>query len=155
MEKIHAPQCSPKHFTTGRKGKQALCQQRNRQIGVHTHMECYFSHNKEWTNAFTSNVDGPGDDHTEWKNSEDKKPMIPLMGRIWKSIQRTSFTKHKDSQTVITRTNFWSPKGKGGLGGGEAYIRRLEFTHTHSNILHVFYKQKTDKDLLCNTDNTL
>ena len=80
-------------------------------------------------------------------SQRDKKPMISLMGRISKSIQRATFTKHKDAHTLITRTNFWLPKGKGVLGEGRHTLGGWGL-HTHSNILHVFYKQMTDKDLL-------
>ena len=43
-----------------------------RQYGIHT--QCNITqHKKEWNNALCSNIDGPGDFHTQWGKSEKNK----------------------------------------------------------------------------------
>ena len=36
-------------------------------------MEYYLGIKKEWNNAICSNIDGPGDDHIKWSNSNREK----------------------------------------------------------------------------------
>ena len=40
---------------------------------VHICNGILLSHEKEWTNAIWSNMDGPRDGHTEWNKSKTKK----------------------------------------------------------------------------------
>ena len=74
-------------------------------------------------------------------SQRDKKPMISLMGRISKSIQRTSFTKPKDAHTLITRTNFWLPKGKGVLGERRHTLGGWGL-HTHTVIYYMYFTNR-------------
>ena len=76
----------------------------------------WLHHKTEWTNAFVSNIDGPGDARTKWRKSEeDQNPRASLMGQIEKSVKRNSSIKQTDSQTK--KRNFWWPKVQGGVEG--------------------------------------
>ena len=88
-------------------------------------MECYFSHNKEWTNAFTSNVDGPGDAHTKWRESGGQKAHDVTPRWDVKVHTEDLIYKHKDSQTLIPKP----PLGKSTL-----------LQHT----IHIKFKKKRD-----------
>jgi len=77
----------------------------------------YHSAKNNWNNAICSNTDEPGEDHTKWSKSEkDKHRMISLIHGSEKMLQMNLFTKEKQTQTL--KTILWSPKGKGGGGGG-------------------------------------
>ena len=50
-------------------------------------MEYYSAIEKEWNNATCSNMDGPGDDHTKWSNSDREKQMSYDIAATAKSLQ--------------------------------------------------------------------
>ena len=53
---------------------------------------------KNENNAICSHMDGPGDDHTKWSQTEkDKYHMISLISGIKKIIQMSLFTKQKQT----------------------------------------------------------
>ena len=41
------------------------------------------SHKKEWSNAICSNMDGPGDYHTEWSKSERERQISCDTTYMW------------------------------------------------------------------------
>ena len=71
------------------------------------------SHKKEWNNAICSNMDGPGDYHTEWsKSDKDKYLMISLTCEIQKKWYKGTYLQNRNRQT--SKTNLWLSKWKGG-----------------------------------------
>ena len=54
----------------------------------------WLHHKTEWTNAFVSDIDGPGDARTKWRKSEeDQNPWASLMGQTEKSVKMNSSIK--------------------------------------------------------------
>ena len=86
-------------------------------IHIYTHIYYGILHNyrNEWSNAIYHNKDGPGDDHTQWSDSDhtqtekDKSHTISLIGGSYEMIQMNLFTKQK-TNLMITKGERW---GKG------------------------------------------
>ena len=76
-------------FTTGKTRKQSVSIDRwmDKEDMVHICINTmeYYSAIKEWNNAICSNMDGPGDYHTKWIQTEkDKYHMVSLMWNLKK-----------------------------------------------------------------------
>ena len=70
------------------------------------------SHKKEWNNAICCNMDGSRDYHTKWSKSERER-QTPYMSYMWNLKYDTNeliYETETDSQ--ISKTNLWLPKGK-------------------------------------------
>ena len=58
------------------------------------------SHNKEWSNAICSNVDGVRDDHTKWSKSERKRQIPYDITYTWDlKYDRNELLYEAESQT--------------------------------------------------------
>ena len=59
----------------------------NKDDVVHIYNGILFSHKRELNDDICSNMDGPGDYHTKWSDSDkDKYHMISLICRIYKKL---------------------------------------------------------------------
>ena len=66
--------------------------------GLHVYNGMLLSHRKERKQAICSNMDGMGDDHSKWSESERQTPYYIM--RIWSLKRDTSeFIYKTDSQT--------------------------------------------------------
>ena len=83
-----------------------------------TYIQWNISHKKEWNSTICSNMDGPGDYHTEWSESErgrqisyDTTYMQNLKKKI---IQMNLFTKQKQTHSLREQTYGYQGKRMGG-----------------------------------------
>ena len=73
---------------------------------THTH-NCtpgIFTTTKEWNNAMCSNIDGPGDYHTNWSKLKRQISWFSLYMEFYKMIHWTYLQNRKDSQTQKTNS---------------------------------------------------
>ena len=78
------------------------------------------SHKKEQNNAICSNMDGPRDYHTEWSKSDKERQISYDITHMWNLIFKndTNDLIYKiETESQISETNFWLPKGKHGREG--------------------------------------
>ena len=75
----------------------------NKENEVHIYSGVLFSHEKEWNNAFCSNMDGPRDYHTKWSESERERQtpyiityMRNLKYNINQHIYETKTKSHRE-----------------------------------------------------------
>ena len=66
-------------FTIARTWKQPKCLSTEEWIKKMWYIYTLLSHKKEWNNAICSNIDGPGDYHTKWSQTEKEKYHVPLI----------------------------------------------------------------------------
>ena len=50
---------------------------------VHIYSGILLSHKKGWNYAFCRGVDGPGDSHAEWSQSEREKQILYNIACMW------------------------------------------------------------------------
>ena len=75
-------------------------------IYIHTHNGVSLGYRKEWNNAIFSHMDGPGDYHTKWSQSEKAKyHMISVMRNL---IFKKWFTKQRS--LGLTYTHYYIQK---------------------------------------------
>ena len=78
------------------------------------------SHKKERSNVICSNLDGPSDYHTKWSKSDRERQISYDITPMWNPILKNYtneliYKTETDSQ--ISKTNLWLPKGKHGKEG--------------------------------------
>ena len=83
---------------------------------AHIYNGILLSHKKEWNDAICSNMDGPGDDHTKWSQTEKDIYNIAYMQNLKKMIQLNSFTKQKQTHRHRERTYGYQRGKDGGRG---------------------------------------
>ena len=73
------------------------------------------SHEKEWNNAICSNMDGPGDCHTEWSKSDRERQIYDIV-YMWnlKKNDTNELIYKTEIESQMWKTNLWLPGGKGG-----------------------------------------
>ena len=88
---------------------------------VHIYNGILLSHKKEWNNVLCSNMDGLGDYHTKWSNSDRERQIlydIVYMQNLKKQWYKELIYKTEaDSQTSKTNYGYQGWGGKGGGGG--------------------------------------
>ena len=99
------------------------------------------SHSKEWNNAICSNMDGPGEYHTEWSKSDGEGEILHDIHYMWN-------LKRNDTRTYNTETQ---KLGKQTYDCGEGGIAR-DFRKIKNTLL--YFKWKTNNDLLYRTGNS-
>ena len=75
---------------------------------VHVHNEILLSHEKEWTNAICSNMDGPGGYHTKQSKS-DKQIAYDITRGVYSRtemnlpIKQKQTHRHRDSLAIAKK----------------------------------------------------
>ena len=79
-------------------------------------MEYYSAIKKGWNNAICSNMDGPGDYHTKWSQTEKDKCIILLICGILE--KNTNKLIYKTEQTHRLREQRYDYQGEKSWGEG-------------------------------------
>ena len=74
------------------------------------------SHKKEWNNAISSNMDGPGDDHTKWRKSDRERQISYDTAYMWKlkkwykrtDLQNRNRLTDFENKFMVTKGERWA-----------------------------------------------
>ena len=98
-------------------------------------MECDLAIKKEWNNAFSSNMDGPGHDHTKWRTSERGQIACDITRRCYLVKWAYFQNRNKLTENQLTATS-WE-----GSGGG------IDWESGFDMYTRLYWKQITKRDL--------